>query len=304
MGIIINFHKVNDPIWFEHILFFLKKKYNPISISDLVSCCQRKCDLKKLCHITVDDGDKSFYEVIFPVLKKHKIPATIFVSSDVAVNQLNFWFQEIVGYDRHNLIMVISEVINIKVKDLKHFPLIDIFRCLKIDQIWEIITRYQKKIKVDKKLCQNMSVNELKEVENSGLVTVGAHTLRHPILANEEIEISRNEITASISDLKKILGHEIKYFAYPNGLPGFDIGQREIRVLEENGCECALSTQSGPFNYHTDLLNMPRYGLSSGDKLIYFKTKLFFGSRWNTIMKLKPGNESVNRKKLLKLLRK
>jgi len=303
MAIVINFHELNDPVWFENIICFLKKKYNPVHLPELISLYNKGNELTNICHITVDDGDRSFYKGIYPVLKKHKIPVTIFVSSDAAINQVNFWFQEIMGYERQRLLKIFSEVTGINVNDIKEFPLVNIFQCLTIDPIWEIINRYQKQYKPDKKPCQNMCVNELKEVENSGLVTIGAHTLRHPILANEELHISKNEIASSITNLADILGHEIKYFAYPNGIPDLDFGQREMDLLNDCGCTCSFSTESGNFNLRSSLLSMPRYGLSCGDSRSYMKTKLFFGSYWNKIMKLKPGNESVDRKALLKLIR-
>lgn len=304
MAIVINFHELNDPVWFENTICFLKKKYNLVHLPELISLYNNGNELKNICTITVDDGDRSFFKVIYPVLKKHKIPVTIFVSSDAAINQVNFWFQEIIGYESQKLLRIFSEVTDINVNDIKEFPLIDIFKCLTIDLMWEIINKYQKQYKPDKKPCQNICVNELKEVENSGLVTIGAHTLRHPILANEEMPISKNEIVSSITNLADILGHEIKYFAYPNGLPVLDFGQREMGILNDYGCTCSFSTESGNFNLRSGLLSMPRYALSCGESRSYIKTKFFFGSYWNKIMELKPGNESVNRKALLKLISK
>jgi len=304
MSININLHEVDDPVWLENILYFLKTKYNPVPLPELISLYNIGNELKNICHITVDDGNKSFYTGIYPVIKKHKVPITIFVSSDILINQVNFWFQEIIGYEKQKLLKIFSEVIDININDIKEFPPIDIFKCLSIDLIWEIINRYQKEYKQEKKPCQNMSVNEIKEVENSGLVTIGAHTLRHPILANEEMSISKNEITSSITDLADILGHEIKYFAYPNGLPVLDFGQREMDILKDSGCICSFSTVSGNFNLRSSLLSLPRYGISCGDSKSYLKAKLIFGSYWNKIMELKPENERKNRKALLKIIRK
>jgi peptidoglycan/xylan/chitin deacetylase (PgdA/CDA1 family) len=303
MGVIINFHQAHDLDWFENIICFLKKKYSPVHLSELINLYKNDNILKNTCHLTIDDGDRSFYNIMYPVLKKHKIPATIFVSSDAAINQTNFWFQEIDGYEKQKLLKILSDVNVLKGINLSEYSLFNIFKCLKIDLIWEIIYRYQKQYNPDKKPCQNMTVNELKEVEKSGLVTVGAHTLRHPILANEETAISKNEIISSLNNLADILGHEINCFAYPNGLPFFDFGQREKDILKEYGCKCSFSTVFGNFDSGSDLLNISRYGLSSGDSKSYIKSKFLFNSYWNKIVELKPGNESVDRRMLLKLLK-
>lgn len=304
MGVVINFHEVQDPLWFESTLCFLLKKYSPIHLPEMINLYNSGDVLEKTCNITIDDGDRSFYNVIYPVLKKHKIPATIFVSSDAAINQTNFWFQEIAGYEKQKLLVILSDVNEFSGIDLKKYSLFDIFKCLTIDMIWEIIYRYQRIHKPEKKSCQNMTVNELKEVENSGLVTIGAHTLRHPILANEEMSISKNEIISSLNNLADILGHEINYFAYPNGLPVLDFNQREIDILKDYGCTCSFSTVSGDFNIGSDLLSIPRYGLSCRDSTEYIKIKLFCGPNWNKIIKLKPGNESKDRKALLGVISK
>jgi peptidoglycan/xylan/chitin deacetylase (PgdA/CDA1 family) len=302
MAFVVNFHKADNPVWFEKIVSFLKNKYIPVHLTELLSLYNNNDELDKICHITVDDGDKSFYKWIYPVLRKHQIPASTFVSPETTVNQLNFWFQEIVGYEKQKLLLIFSEVTGTKTDFIKEYPIGDILKCLTIETIWEIIKMYQKKYNPGKRSWQNMSIDELKEVENSGLITIGAHTLRHPILANEEMGVSKNEIVSSINNMANILGHEIKYFAYPNGLPVYDFGQREMDILNDCGCLCSFSTISGNFNLKTDLLSIPRYGFSCNDSIAFSRMKFFFGSNWSIITKLKPGNESVNRKALLKLL--
>jgi len=77
-----------------------------------------------------------------------------------------------------------------------------------------------------------MSESELKEAYDSGLVAVGAPTQNHPILANETEQTSRYEIQSSILELSDMLGTQVKYFAYPNGIPSLDFGEREIDVLK------------------------------------------------------------------------
>lgn len=303
MSVLINFHAINDSLWFDDTACFLKRKYNLVNLQELFYLHNAGNDSNNVCHITVDDGEKSFYKNIFPVLKKHKIHATVFVSPDAAIKQVNLWFQEIIGYDTQKLLQIIAEVTETNLDDVKKINIYNVFKCLKIDLIWEIIIRYQTKHKTHRKLCQNMSVNELIEVENSGLVTIGAHTMKHPILANEEMSSSKYEITSSITTLANILGHEIKYFAYPNGLPFLDFGQREMDILKDNGCQYSFSVETGDFNLESSLLSIPRYGLSSGDSKNYLKVKLFCGTHWNDIMKLKPGNEIVNRRKLLEFIK-
>jgi peptidoglycan/xylan/chitin deacetylase (PgdA/CDA1 family) len=302
MSVIINFHDVDDSVWLENTIFFLKSKYNLVSYDEVNGLNIDGSDRRKVGHITVDDGDRTFYNVIFPILKKHKIPATIFMSPDIVVNQLNFWFQEVAGYDYQKLSGICSDVLKINSRYLQKYHVFHIMKCLKIDVIWDIIRSYQKKYKPDHKPCQNMGLREMNEVQKSGLINIGAHTLRHPILANEEAEVAEKEIVASFNGLAEITGHEITCFAYPNGEPGLDFTQREMSILSRAGCRYAFATQAGILGPGTDPFAIPRFGISEGDSVQYLKLKLMTGKQWNTIMRLKPGNEFTNRKALLQLL--
>ena len=110
MNKIVNFHVVSDPVWFEEVILFLKSRYKMISIQSLHEYMSGDVEVGNLCHITVDDGDKTFYENIYPVLKKHNVPASLFVSPKICEGKCNFWFQEIVGYDQIELIEIITNV--------------------------------------------------------------------------------------------------------------------------------------------------------------------------------------------------
>ena len=97
---VINFHAVNDKNWIKRALLTLKKNFNIIPIEPLEEYYYKKKDLKNSCHITFDDGDISFYNIVYPILKEHGIPVSIFVSPLTAKKRKNFWFQEIKYFDK------------------------------------------------------------------------------------------------------------------------------------------------------------------------------------------------------------
>lgn len=302
MTVIINIHEVNDPVWFEKFILSLKKEFRFAAFYDLISDQTNRTGNDNLCHITVDDGDKTYYNVIFPVLKKYNIHSTVFLSPDILLNHGNFWFQEIVDYNVENMLRIIADVKDTKIGDLKDFPVGHILKCLSVDTVWEIIGRYRQKHNAEKKAGQNMNIGELKEIYRTGLVTCGAHTMRHPILANERESISRQEITDSILGLSDILEEKIDCFAYPNGEPDLDYGEREMSILRETDCKYAFSTKPGKFGSDSCLYSIPRFGSSTGDSKEYLRIKILSGSLWGRIMRMKPGNEFANRKSLKDIL--
>ena len=68
----------------------------------------------------------------------------------------------------------------------------------------------------------------------SGLVTIGAHTINHPVLKNESDTGCRYEIAESVKQLELILEKPVKYLAYPNGRLHLDFGEREMNYLKES----------------------------------------------------------------------
>lgn len=75
MNKVINFHVVEDPIWFEKIIVYLKSRYRMVTAKSIYDYYHNHAMLKNACLITVDDGHISSYRVIYPILKKHKVPA-------------------------------------------------------------------------------------------------------------------------------------------------------------------------------------------------------------------------------------
>jgi peptidoglycan/xylan/chitin deacetylase (PgdA/CDA1 family) len=285
MNIVINFHNITDITWFKSVITFLKKKYIIISIEELEDYFYGMNNLKNACHITFDDGDLTFYEVAYPILKQQNIPASLYVSPKICKLKENFWFQEIRDYNEEEIKKLIYHYTLINTSVLKKFPMTSAIKCLNIELIWKIIQSYQEKFHIAKKKPLNINIDQLIEIDREGLVKIGAHTENHPILANEDYETCEREITTSFDNLKGILGHEIKYFAYPNGIPKYDFGQREIEILKKNNCRIAFSANPDNFTKLNNPLSINRYSLSHGN-MLFISSKLLLKENWDKIKNL------------------
>ena len=299
---VINFHDVKDKNWFENTVMILKKKFTFVPAEALEEFYYSDKKMKNTCHITVDDGDKTFYQIIYPVLKKYKIPATLFVSPAACNDQKNFWFQEIREYDKNDLTDIISSFLKIERRLIQNYKVSHILKLLKISEIRGIIDLYKKRFDVSSLECQNMTTDQLIEIDREGLVQLGAHTITHPILSNEDEDDSRKQILESLELLEKMTGHKIKYFAYPNGVPDLDFGQREVDVLRRLDCRLAFSTESRNISKKDDPLKVPRFGISHGSEY-FIRAKLFTGSYWDTMKNLRKKSEKKARLELEKILK-
>lgn len=282
---IINFHAVHDVKWIDNVLKLLKTNYTMVSINEIKDFYYEGKRLKNACHITFDDGDKSFYNNVFPLLKKYNIPASIFISPKITIEGGNFWFQEIRGYNVEKLYKIIGEHIKNDKEEFIRTPIGAIMRSFTINQIWSIIHVYQSKTKTQRKPDMNMNAANILELHHSGLVSIGAHTINHPILKNETYEIAHDEIINSLNGLNLLIQEQVNYFAFPNGIPDVDFSQREINILRDVGVKLAFSTENKTIIQRDNPLSVPRNGISKGSKA-FILVKLMIGKNWDLLRNL------------------
>lgn len=260
------FHDELDPVKFETELLWFKDRYNIISYNTFLEFLYDGRKIKNSCLLTIDDGWLSTYRVVFPIIKKYEIPITIFVSPDVCTNEWNFWYKEIQFFEES----VFKDFL-IKNRFFKNgiepFPLEFILKELPVETIYQIITDFKKEYNIKKSGREFINVSELLEMSDSGLVEIGAHTITHPILANETAIKAENEIERSISELAKLCNKEISAFAYPNGLYGLDFGEREMEIVKKCGIKTAFSVNPGYINKKVNPYNIPRIGSMSRLKI-------------------------------------
>ena len=265
---IIYFHEINDQTSFINNINFLLKNYNLIGLKDLEDYYYNNKNLKNSCHITFDDGDITFYNNVFPIIKKYNIPVSLYVSPKIALEGVNFWFQEIRGYNTNGLIKNFEKVTNIKIDKSKDIDIKKYLKTLSIDKIHEIIKAYQNDTNTPPKVNINMSAKQLVELQDSGLVEIGAHTINHPLLTNESDEVAKYEIHESINQLSNILDKQVRYFVYPNG----NYSDREISILKEKDIKLAFTTDRGKMSLQNNPLSIPRSGSPLVSELYKNKT--------------------------------
>lgn len=101
---------------------------------------------------------------------------------------------------------------------------------------------------------QLMRLPELKQLLDAGM-TLGSHTLSHPALVEQSIDLARTEIEEGRCGIESALGCPVWALAYPFGDPA-STSEREYRLTEEAGYECAfvnvgggLKSRSSPFAF-------------------------------------------------------
>ncbi len=254
---------MTDAAWFEQCLRLIGRFYEFASVDMLANAVEEKQCLRGKCFVTFDDGEKSFYEVAYPVLRKVNVPATIFVSPQNIVEGGSFWFQCVRDIPDNDLRKAIATILPNGVELVKRYSVLAILKTLPLQMIHAIMEQARPCV-----LAKDRNINEeeLRELAADPLITIGAHTLTHPILANETKIESARQIQASVTQLCQMLGRSVLYFAYPNGNRGLDYTHREIKMLEQTNIRLAFSTNVGFVGCRPKAYEINRVGLTLGSK--------------------------------------
>ena len=263
---------------FEQTLLWFKSRYNLVSINELRDHIYNGKPLKNACMLSVDDGWRSTYDVIYPVMKKHNVPFTIFVSPHVMETGMNFWYYTL-RFCNENEIKNILKRRGYFAEDVRKYPVELILKEILIDEVYEVLIEYlsaHPEVKIPRGF---MNTEEVLELHHSGLVEVGAHTMIHPILKAEDDIRARKEIVESVYKLSEILDKIVASFAYPIGIENVDYSLRDEQFAKEAGIDMAFSVDPGIITSKTNPLSVPRWG--SMARLKFGRLGMYLPSRAN-----------------------
>jgi len=102
-----------------------------------------------------------------------------------------------------------------------------------------------------------MTKEEILEMQKSGLVEFGGHTMHHVDLRKFDKMDQIKEIKKNKIWLENLLEEKIVSFAYPFGF----FNDSAKKVVEELGFDFGVATDSGPFNIEDDLYEIRRIGI-------------------------------------------
>jgi peptidoglycan/xylan/chitin deacetylase (PgdA/CDA1 family) len=103
-------------------------------------------------------------------------------------------------------------------------------------------------------LGRAMTSDEVRTITSDGLVSIGAHTVTHPVLAGLGSAACHRESAESKSACEDLIGAPVTAFAYPYG--EFDVEARE--AVKAAGFAFGCGTQPGPAKATCDIFVLPR----------------------------------------------
>jgi peptidoglycan/xylan/chitin deacetylase (PgdA/CDA1 family) len=135
--------------------------------------------------------------------------------------------------------------------------------------------------------CQDLCMDwqEIAELAADPLVTVGAHTVNHPMLAKLPEKLVRSEMDLSRSVIEAALGKQPSHLSYPIGDPT-SAGPREFKIAAELGFKTAVTTRPGVVfpEHRQQMTALPRISLNGEYQQLRYVRVLLSGSAtavWN-----------------------
>lgn len=210
-----------DKDFFEKcIKWLLKKGFHFISINELHKIIAGEMEFPfGAVLLTADDGWRENKNNIIQIADAYHVPITIFVTTEPVLTGDAYWWSYIEkGYHLGLTTHTVNELKKMKNEDRL-----------------KILAAVKSQLKTNR---EALSIEELNVLSNNPWITIGSHTITHPILNNCSDTTSFKEIYESRIILGNWLDKEINSFSYPNG----DFTSREINYVKMAGYQFAFTT--------------------------------------------------------------
>jgi peptidoglycan/xylan/chitin deacetylase (PgdA/CDA1 family) len=112
----------------------------------------------------------------------------------------------------------------------------------------------------------------LRQLVAAGM-TIGAHSLSHPVLSRAPDDLAWREISESRSVLEKALGKTVWALGYPFGNTA-TVTRRDHRLAEQAGFRCAFMNAGGGFGARINRFAVPRVHVTADMNLSEFEAHI------------------------------
>lgn len=273
----LNFRRKHVPLdQFRLQTAWLRERFEVIPLDTALARLRGGAGLPGACAaITFDDGFRNNYTEAYPVLSALGLPATIFVPTGFVSGHGPLWLDRIeyalnrtaVG---HLTVDTLGEDIGLpagteaervaskrrlKARLLRARPADAARAVMQLEQRAQTRLGGAREEQGD---YAPVSWDELAEMQRSGLVRVGSHSVTHPVLPRCSPVQLDHELAASRARVERVLGEPCTLFAYPNG--EFDARvRRAVAAAGYAGAVCSLPGVNRP---QTDPLVLRRFGIN------------------------------------------
>jgi peptidoglycan/xylan/chitin deacetylase (PgdA/CDA1 family) len=247
----------------------LAARYAPVAASALATVVAgRRRGSKLPVAVTFDDDLASHAELVAPVLERHGIPATFFLTGATLDGPAPFWWEDL---------QALVDSGRLGAGDVPELPAVDVEQALRrepraihaLARRIESMSREERSVLAARlrslrgsdALEPGLSREAVRRLAADGF-EIGFHTLGHHRLT----ELDGRALTAAMADgrdrLAAAAARPLRALAYPHGIAD----ERVAAAARAAGFEAGFTGGSRPVLRTSDALLLPRYELRSGPR--------------------------------------
>ena len=269
---------------FELLIRFIKKHFKVISLHEFLTCVQEDSKLPPNCLIlSFDDAYKELSQNALPVLKKHQLPAILFVPTAAIDEESTFWWDAVYSFLKNaqpgdfdqklSNDPVIQPYLERFEKVIAQLPeerdhsicdLIESLQSVNAEIRERVLdyfqTFYQNSPLHNDTLPGVLKWSELKKISDS-VFEIGSHTGNHQFLTSISEKDVKNELEHSKEVLENHLNKEVSCFSYPGG----KYNEKTAQLVGEAGYACAFTSDQGLNSLNGNLYKLKRINISDDD---------------------------------------
>jgi peptidoglycan/xylan/chitin deacetylase (PgdA/CDA1 family) len=206
--------------------------------------------------VTIDDGYRDTMQFAYPILKAQDVPFAVYVPTSFPDRIGELWWlalEAVVARNSRITLLIDDRERGFECGTLeeKHHVFDQLYGWVRSfrteDELRRVVRDLSLRYQVDiaafcEELC--MSWEELGRLAADPLVTIGAHTVNHVMLAKTPDRQARAEMAMGRSVIEASLGLRPDHLSYPVG-DATSAGPREFRIAAELGFKTAVTTRPG-----------------------------------------------------------
>jgi peptidoglycan/xylan/chitin deacetylase (PgdA/CDA1 family) len=286
------------PDFLESVLRILRRsRLDIVSLDEMHRRLTEGDFQRRFVCITIDDGYRDTLNWAYPILKQHQAPFTVYIPTSFPDRLGELWWLALEAVVARN--ERITLLVNGKAQSFgcrtpadKHHVFEQLYGWVRSfeteEELRSVVRDLSGRYRVDiANFCDELCMNwdELTRLAADPLVTIGAHTVNHVMLAKVAERSARSEMEMSRAVIEASLGVRPDHLSYPVG-DKTSAGPREFRIAAELGFKTAVTTRPGVlFPTHVDHLTaLPRISLNGEHQQLRYVRVLLSGAAtavWN-----------------------
>lgn len=271
-----------SPAQFAEQMAHIAARYRPIAVDDVLEARHgRRAIPPRAVLVTFDDAYLDFAERAWPVMRRHRIPATLFVPTAYPDDAARWfwwdWLHEILDATPANITLptpwgdlrlgderdrgAVARRLRGELKGLPHAELV------------AAVTEMGHRIGCPPPANPVLGWDTLRHLAADG-VRLAPHTRTHPILDRMGADELDRELSGSLADLEREIGPTPRALAYPSGANTATVREAASRA----GYEIAFTTRRGLNRLgHADWLGLSRINVGQATSVNMLRAQL---GRW------------------------